>query len=524
MPDFSLATCIALGAAIIAVAVLHASEAHNGAKIDAIGVDSTSAFDLYPYRVPQALFDFAPESVVIGMVLERPHLVSSGRSIIDYIANSTSLSDFYTYLAARCAVDEVNERLALDPIFGPANTTFYLNTVLSADNHVRSVWAADAFFEAGVPAVIGPGTVLGGLLIAADYGYLNRTYLTGTNTLNQLNEQSAYGPVLRTIPNDSDVTTLLAQTITQLGWSLVSFIYTDDEYGTSGGTSFLSAASKYNLNITCQYKMPLVEDPIGLREHAQCIADSDANVSVMWMSYPESVNVIATYYKTPGLEDLTLAVSDQIAQFFPLHQAIALYTETAPSYIAKYIHGSISAIPDVGNVASYTKCVESINPGDVDFPDFTTLWELLFSCAYTGPVSATNSNDPNSPYFNPNFLLPPCSDDVKTRTAGTCQCTGGESLASSFIDAKTSYVYDTVQAIANALQEMNYNCTGVLERVPGFAGTDFCDARVWNSSDLEQVIRFSEFYGKSGVVGFDRNSPKCTTAIGQCSALTAYSA
>lgn len=67
-----------------------------------------------------------------------------------------------------------------------------------------------------------------------------------------------------------------------------------------------------------------------------------------------------------------------------------------------------------------------------------------------------------------------------------------------------NYYYDSVYAVANALEQIRNNCTQVSEAV----GSDYCNLETITSFELGQAIRSLEFEGLTGLVAFEGNDRK----------------
>lgn len=67
-----------------------------------------------------------------------------------------------------------------------------------------------------------------------------------------------------------------------------------------------------------------------------------------------------------------------------------------------------------------------------------------------------------------------------------------------------NYVYDSVLVLFNALDQIANNCTGISE----VTGIDFCaDQGNLTSTDLIEVIKYTNFEGITGLIAFDGNDP-----------------
>jgi ABC-type branched-subunit amino acid transport system substrate-binding protein len=105
----------------------------------------------------------------------------------------------------------------------------------------------------------------------------------------QFNNGTVYASLLRTWPSDSAQAQAMADTFSLLGWTFISTLYTNDEYGQSGRTALSQALSSRRIKVTC-LNVITPNATQGLVNFSNCLSTSDANVVVLWsMSMSHSI-------------------------------------------------------------------------------------------------------------------------------------------------------------------------------------------------------------------------------------------
>jgi hypothetical protein len=127
-----------------------------------------------------------------------------------------------------------------------------------------------------------------------------------------LSNSTTYPTYFRTWPNDGAQARAMAETFRLLGWTFISALFTNDQYGVSGKNAFQQAASRQRIRMTC-LNVITPNATQGLQNFAQCLQTSDANVVLLWMGPQDAANSISVLYNITQNSRLTFAASDRWA-------------------------------------------------------------------------------------------------------------------------------------------------------------------------------------------------------------------
>lgn len=128
----------------------------------------------------------------------------------------------------------------------------------------------------------------------------------------QYSNGTVYPTFFRTIPSDLSTARAMAETMSLFGWGFVAAIFTTDSYGQSGRTALLQQIGRQRLKVTCVNQI----DPgstRGLANFADCMAQSEASVVVLWMNAENAANVMAFLYQNATNSRLTFMAPDRWA-------------------------------------------------------------------------------------------------------------------------------------------------------------------------------------------------------------------
>jgi ABC-type branched-subunit amino acid transport system substrate-binding protein len=128
----------------------------------------------------------------------------------------------------------------------------------------------------------------------------------------QYSNGTIYPSFFRTIPSDLNTARAMAETMSLFGWGFVAAIFTTDSYGQSGRTALLQQIGRQRLKVTCVNQI----DPgstRGLANFADCMAQSEASVVVLWMNAENAANVMAFLYQNATNSRLTFMAPDRWA-------------------------------------------------------------------------------------------------------------------------------------------------------------------------------------------------------------------
>jgi ABC-type branched-subunit amino acid transport system substrate-binding protein len=343
--------------------------------------------------VPLPTFSKSPEYFVYGGIF----------SLSDQSGNPSS-SGYQSALAMQCAVKDVNTIAAKQ---GP-NTTFYYNIFNDLTNPMSAMGAAVQLLTGGVPVTIGPVSSDSATAVASLYASYNYTVISGSATADVLSDQSVYGVFYRTIPPDQQTAIVLGDLLIYLNWTLVTPIYTGDQYGLSGQTEFTNVAIDRDILLTCGRVIPPGQ-LTGIQNTIKCLSTSQSTVVLLWMEASDAANVINAFYESGQLADLTFVATDSWGDIQDLEAF------TGGNFPVSYLEGTLAVVPKLGDTTSYDNCVKVLK-GDSDvLPYFTDFWERSLRCIYTNDTSIES-----------------CPADVQERDSYpniTCRCIDSDNLA-----------------------------------------------------------------------------------------------
>lgn len=149
----------------------------------------------------------------------------------------------------------------------------------------------------GTFAVVGPkedNQVLPVMNLLNTYNTPIITYDAGDA---QFDNGTTYPTMFRTWPSDSVQAKAIASTFSLLGWTFVSALYTNDEYGQSGKIALSQALSAKRIKVTCQ-NVITPNATQGLVNFSGCLSTSDANVVILWMDPFSASAALSVLYNT----------------------------------------------------------------------------------------------------------------------------------------------------------------------------------------------------------------------------------
>lgn len=307
---------------------------------------------------PQPTFSTTPASFVYGGIF----------SISD-LSGTPLPSGYEDVLAMQCAIAEVN-RIAKER---GQNTTFYYNIYNDQTNPAAAVRAATLLNGAGVPVTIGPTESDAASSVAALYASFNNTIISGSATAVSLSDASVYGSFFRTIPSDANAADAITDLMLYFNWTLVTPIYSRDQYGLSGQQEFTSAAIAKGILQTCGRVLPPGQ-LTGLQSTINCLTDSQSSVVLLWMQTRDAAQVISAFYNSTLLPDLTFIGPDSWGDSYDL-QAYA-----DDSFPNSYLEGTFGVVPARGDQSSYVGCVSRLRPVSDTIPGFVDYWETSLKC------------------------------------------------------------------------------------------------------------------------------------------------
>lgn len=439
-------------------------------------------------------YDAVPSYVVLGTILsEKP-------TIIDQLYLSNNPTDILTNdamlkLSATCAQRKLNVLAKSDNVLGPANTNFFVQEFQTNDDFTAALWAGGAFSNAGIPLIDISGNQDDALLQNSLISTLGVTDSTGSTSLNQLNNLFNYGKVLRSIPADEETTYNLCLLIQYFGWSLVSLVFTDTDYGISGALSFAKYADQFNINITCYQVFPAFNSTYNIENNIDCISNSDARVSIVWSDFNSSLEIVEKYQTSGKLSKQIIIGSNEFLIGWGIQVKQYLQNSSLYSGLVSFMKSALFATPSPGPFTELTTCINEVNYNGSSDSLFQEVWRNVFHCelvSYEG--GATNPPSDGTEY---------CSGGFTAGYDKNCLCPRFIPFQYSTNYSTANYGYDNFLSTYNAISLIASNCTAVSEVL----GRNFCTPNAtWNSIDLQKIMRSQTILGLTGTVGYNLNN------------------
>lgn len=343
--------------------------------------------------------------IVAPFAVDTPDLVIGG--IFSLSNNDTGLpndSGVQRAIAFECAIESVND----GTIGFQMSTKFFYNI---QDDGFTVPWAVRSAVRLqgdGVPVVVGPSSSDQAVSTAPVYGSVVLPILSPAATSDSLSDSISYPSFFRLVPADAAQARAIAAACVYFNWSLITPIYTSDEYGTSGSLAFSAEANRNKISFTCGRTIRPGETN-GIQNTNDCLASSDSNVVLLYMAATDASNVLAEMYPVSTNARLTFLASDTWADI----QDFKLFSRNR--FPPSFVEGALGFAPELGNQQPYRQCASSFKPGNNDIPNFDQYWEVTFRCT-----------------LNPDSKLPECpKDSYQDRDFNRilCKCNGDENLA-----------------------------------------------------------------------------------------------
>ncbi|CAH1156098.1 unnamed protein product [Phaedon cochleariae] len=282
------------------------------------------------------------------------------------------------------------------------------------------------------------------------------------STSPELSNKQRFEFFSRTIPSDHYQVKAMVDIVRKLGWSYVSVIYEESNYGIKAFEELEDLLAKFNICIAIKEK--LVKDSGVARESAY---DS----------------IVQKLYTKPRARGCIVFGSDQ--EVAELMKAVRRCNATgyfswigsdgwsARSLVSggneEQVEGTLSVQPQAKEVEGFKEYFLSLRvENNIRNPWFVEFWEHHFNCKYP--------NSPKTPY------------NVKLSRL----CNGNETLTqkNTVFEDQLQFVSDAVLAFAYAIRDMHQ------DRCQGYPG--LCDAmKPTNGTELLRYLRRVDFEGLS---------------------------
>ena len=357
-------------------------------------------FDYIPTENDNTVDNEGGQVVPANLFLNDTQLVVGG--IFSLTNNATGLpfdSGIQRALAFECAIRDSNAKS------GSAYTLFY-NIQDDGNSVPFAVRAAVRLLNEGLFVVIGPSTSDQTVSAASAYGVQEIPNISPAATSDTLSDVTRYPSFFRLVPPDSAQARAIVSAMVFFNWSLITPIYTNDEYGQSGSTAISLEANRNRISFTCG-RVIRVGEVNGIENTNNCLSTSDSNVVLLYMPASDAANVLAAMYPAATNSRLTFLASDTWANI----RDFRLFSRDR--FPSSFLEGSLGFAPDLGDQQPYIDCVRQLTPSSTDIPNFTQYWELVFRCRLEGDD------------------LPECPELIADREFAVinCRCRGNENLA-----------------------------------------------------------------------------------------------
>lgn len=306
-------------------------------------------------------------------------------------------------VAFTCSVEALNRNATVN-----AGKTYFYYMVNDGSVPPQAMNAAVNAINNGVQLVIGGSNSASTLSAASLLTSFNITMLGPSASTVELNNQQRYPTFLRFGANDFDQAAAIASTMVNFNWSLITPIYTNDPYGLSGQSQFVTQAQNNRILLTCGR----VINPgqlNGIPDTIRCLSGSDSSVVLLWMNAENAANVIAAFYNStePALQRLTFIAVDAWSNIGSLAQF------SGGRFPTSYLEGALEFSPRLGDQSLFSECLGAYRPETATIPNFASFWETSFNCLLG------------------NTSVPVCPASLALRPVNpvACACDGSENLA-----------------------------------------------------------------------------------------------
>lgn len=192
----------------------------------------------------------------------------------------------------------------------------------------------------GTFAIVGPQFDNQVLPVTNLYNTINIPLISYGAGSTFLSNSTVYPTFFRTWPPDSGQARAMAETFRLLGWTFISALFTNDQYGQSGRSALLQATARQRIRITCLNNIT-PNATQGLVNFSDCLSTSDANVVVLWMDPQSASNAISVLYNNTLNRRITFVAANEWALMTNIKEFIKLGERvTGLSYPPSYLQGT----------------------------------------------------------------------------------------------------------------------------------------------------------------------------------------
>lgn len=380
----------------------------NGSKLDYdINEEYQNLEGSYQGFIPSPVYPIPPASYVIGgnfgvFTNEKINVVGIQQAI-----------------ALQCSTSLVNEKFISD-----LETIFFSNIFNNNNTKTGVTYAGFELLRLGVGATVS----------ASDFG---NVYVSVNPSISFV-ESSVLGkgditedirfPSSLTISSPSmEEMYAVVSTLEYFNWTLVVPIFDIGYDNLFNSNYFTKAAADYDLNSTCRtfYWPGMDLEPI-----AQCIADSQAKVILLWSTMDNVLTIIEYFYNFGSdLENIVFVGGDS---WFPF---VSFPNFTRGKFPTSYMKGSIGVLPIVADRLELYNCIEKNLKEKTNNFLFVQMWQDMYNCTINEELSENSG-------------IPSCQTDKNYSEFGLTFSTAAS-------------IYDAVFSIYTAIWQITYNCSGV---------------------------------------------------------------
>lgn len=374
-----------------------------------------------------------------------------------------------------------------------------LDFVLDADRNVSQENSSSSSCKcvAGSShvAVIGGAASPISTQVAHVFGIANIPQISYSSTSVLLSNKDIYRSFLRTIPSDTYQAKAIADLLLKFGWTYVSVVASDSEYGRAGMDALKEELKKRSICIAVEsvfhpnlYKQELTRIITSLK------ARTRAKVIVLWCQRPIAIGFLqqATQLGMTGKTWIGTETWGDSYLLFKLNP--------------KTVGGMIGMVPRLTRHSGFETHLSRLDPiNSRRNPWFAEFWKKEFGCeiitAEGGNTSLFNAkNDSQSVTKSKYFVYKSNTGDNVTIV---CPKNKGKPTASVLPRNKYTNVMDAVYAVVHAIGSMLKCKEGEGWLPKGKCPKTFPTIR---TDDLLEYMKNISFRGRSGTeVSFDKN-------------------
>uniref|UniRef100_UPI00398EFF74 G-protein coupled receptor family C group 6 member A-like n=1 Tax=Pristiophorus japonicus TaxID=55135 RepID=UPI00398EFF74 len=310
-----------------------------------------------------------------------------------------------------------------------------------------------------------------------------------------LSDKVRFGSFIRTVPSDVHQTKALARLVSNFNWNWIGIITTDDDYGTSAMTDFISNAQNDDICISFQELIPTYVDA----------EQSDGRIQALVSKIERTPNasVIVLFAKSALVIKLfNEIIRRNISRTWIASDAWSISKTVATMPNIKKVGNIFGFSFKNGIIPGFLAALKKLRPGPGAYNKFIEQYkQLRFTCSdeYINYTKTCNSSSQ------------PCSLPDSLKIVSPLACTKTNKSITDFDDdylvqrvqlAGTYATYLAIKSIAHALRKL-LNCQdGVCQKTVDFAP--------WRLLEALKMVNFTEagrpfYFDKSGdsINGYD---------------------